>query len=103
VILALGTKEVLYRTRGVGWGTDTDLYPDAADFRARFPRILARDGVRVLQQARGNGGNGVWKVELAGPRAAGRDPGPDVLLRVWHALEQERAPSRQLRPRRLPR
>ena len=37
VILTLGTKEVLYRTRDLGWGTDTDLYRDAADFRARFP------------------------------------------------------------------
>jgi hypothetical protein len=25
VILALGTKEVLYRTQGLGWGTDTGL------------------------------------------------------------------------------
>jgi hypothetical protein len=59
VILALGTKEVLYRTRDLGWGTDTDLYPDAADFRARFPAALAKGGIRVLKQARGNGGNGV--------------------------------------------
>jgi hypothetical protein len=54
VILTLGTKEVLYRTRDIGWGTGTDLYRDAADFRARFPRALARDKVRVLKQARGN-------------------------------------------------
>src|SRR5215211_7967940 len=26
VILKMGTKEVLFRTRDVGWGADTDLY-----------------------------------------------------------------------------
>jgi hypothetical protein len=97
VILALGTKEVLYRTRDLGWGTDTDLYLDAADLRARFPAALAKNGIRVLKQARGNGGNGVWKVELAEPVAAAGEPGPDVLVRVRHALEKEEAPSEQLR------
>ena len=97
VILTLGTKEVLYRTRELGWGTDTDLYRDAADFRARFPGALAKDTVRVLKQARGNGGNGVWKVELVKPTAG--EPGPDALVRVRHAMEKENAPSDQLRLR----
>jgi hypothetical protein len=97
VILALGTKEVLYRTRGLGWGTDTELYRGTADFRARFPRVLARDRVRVLKQARGNGGNGVWKVELAEPAPGTEDSGPGALVRVRHAMEQEKAPSRELR------
>jgi hypothetical protein len=95
VILTLGTKEVLYRTRDLGWGTDTDLYRDAADFRARFPGALAKDAVRVLKQARGNGGNGVWKVELVEPTAG--EPGPDALVRVRHAMEKESALSDQLR------
>ena len=97
VILALGTKEVLYRTREVGWGTDTGLYRDAADFRARFPRVLAKDTVRVLKQARGNGGNGVWKVELVEPAEGGGNPGPEALVRVRHALEQEKAQPQELR------
>jgi hypothetical protein len=97
VILTLGTKEVLYRTRHLGWGTDTDLYQDAADFRARFPRALANDGVRVLKQARGNGGNGVWKVELAEPAPGPDEPGRDALVSVRHAMEKENAPSEQLR------
>jgi hypothetical protein len=98
VILALGTKEVLYRTRDVGWGTDTDLYRDAIDFRARFPRALAKDKVRVLKQARGNGGNGVWKVELVESPAPSADgPGPDTEVRVRHAREQEKAQWEQLR------
>jgi hypothetical protein len=97
VILTLGTKEVLYRTRDLGWGTDTDLYRDAADFRARFPAALAKDTIRVLKQARGNGGDGVWKVELVEPTRGAAEPGPDTLVRVRHAKEQEKAPSEQLR------
>jgi hypothetical protein len=97
VMLRLGTKEVLYRTRHLGWGTDTDLYRDAADFRARFPRALANDGVRVLKQARGNGGNGVWKVELTQPAPGADEPGRDALVRVRHAMEKENAASEQLR------
>jgi hypothetical protein len=97
VILTLGTKEVLYRTRDVGWGTGTDLYPDGADFRARFPRALARDTVRVLKQARGNGGNGVWKVELTEAAPGPGGPGPGALVRVRHAKEQEKAQTEELR------
>ena len=97
VILTLGTKEVLYRTRDVGWGAGTDLYLDAADFRARFPRALARDKVRVLKQARGNGGNGVWRVELADPAPGAGEPGPGALVRVRHAKEQEKAQTEELR------
>jgi len=97
VILALGTKEVLYRTRDVGWGAGTDLYRDAADFRARFPGALARDKVRVLKQARGNGGNGVWKVELADRVSDPGEPGPGALVRVRHAREQEKAQTAELR------
>jgi hypothetical protein len=98
-IAALGTKEVLYRTRDLGWGTDTDLYPDVADFRARFPVALAKDGIRVLKQARGNGGNGVWKVELAEPIAGTAEPDPDAPVRVRHAMEKAEARSEQLRLR----
>jgi hypothetical protein len=64
VILAMGTKEVLYRTRDLGWGSDVDLYGTIAEFRERFPaRLAAGDRPRVLKQYRGNGGIGVWKVE----------------------------------------
>jgi hypothetical protein len=65
VILKMGTKEVLYRTRDLGWGADVDLYPSLEDFRRRFPAKLAAAGPRVLKQYRGNGGQGVWRVELA--------------------------------------
>ena len=34
VILKMGTKEVLYRTRSMGWGSDTALYQTAEAMRA---------------------------------------------------------------------
>ncbi len=78
VILKMGVKEVLHRTRDLGWGADTDLYRTASAFRAEFPIRLAASGPRVLKQNRGNGGQGVWKVELIEPEPAQR-------VRVPHA------------------
>jgi hypothetical protein len=66
-ILKIGVKEVLYRTRHLGWGSDTRLYRSEAAFRAEFPTALDEAGPRVLKQNRGNGGQGVWKVELLAP------------------------------------
>src|ERR1700720_1665783 len=65
VILKMGVKEVLHRTKHLGWGTDTRLYRTAAEFRAEFPATLASGGPRVLKQNRGNAGQGIWKVERA--------------------------------------
>jgi Domain of unknown function (DUF6815) len=79
VILELGTKEVLYRTRDIGWGCDTHLYRSAEELRRELPSRL-EDGPRVLKQFRGNGGNGVWKVE----RAAAA-PAMDTVVRARHA------------------
>jgi hypothetical protein len=68
VILKMGVKEVLYRTKHLGWGTDTHLYRAHADFKDAFPSRLRSASPRVLKQNRGNGGQGVWKVELvSGP------------------------------------
>src|SRR5690348_12925168 len=63
VILKMGTKEVLYRTRTMGWGCDTALYRSAEAMRAELPTRLAA-GPRVIKRNRGNGGQGVWKVEM---------------------------------------
>jgi len=81
VILKMGTKEVLYATRDLGWGVDVDLYRTWADFQARFPTKLTAAGPRVLKQYRGNGGQGVWKVELLGA-----SPGAAAPVEVLHAL-----------------
>lgn len=64
VILKMGVKEVIYRTKHLGWGTDTRVYRSVASFREEFARTLQLDGPRVLKRNRGNGGQGVWKVEL---------------------------------------
>src|SRR5690349_16520042 len=68
VILKMGTKEVLHRTKHLGWGTDTHVYRTVADLQNEFPPRLQAAGPLVLKQNRGNAGQGVWKVELlAGP------------------------------------
>ncbi len=70
VILKMGTKEIIYRTRDMGWGSDTHLYNTIEELRQNLPVLLDRGEVRVLKQYRGNGGNGVWKIELTAPPAA---------------------------------
>jgi hypothetical protein len=83
VILRMGTKEILYRTCDLGWGSDTSLYRSAGEFTRSFPSRLGRLGRLVLKQGRGNGGNGVWKVELPGGKPG--PVGPDVQVRVQDA------------------
>ncbi|MCC8963083.1 Cj0069 family protein [Bradyrhizobium sp. Pear76] len=78
VILKMGVKDVLYRTRHLGWGADTHRYASADTFRAEFPSRLRASGPRVLKQNRGNGGQGVWKVEALSDA--------DTTVRVLHAL-----------------
>lgn len=80
VISKIGTKEVLFRTRELGWGMATDLYSSHADLLARIPSRLRRDGRLVLKQSRGNGGNGVWRVDFV--REGGHG---DIVVRVQHA------------------
>ena len=95
-IMAMGTKEVLYRTRDLGWGSDTHLYPTLDAFEREFAQRLTAGTPRVLKQHRGNGGIGVWKVELARGSHAG-DANVEVL--VQHAAPRttsiERIPLRQ--------
>src|SRR3954447_8393381 len=67
-ILRMGTKEVLVRTRRLGWGTDTQLYESMAQLRDALTAQLAAGSARVLKQNRGNDGQGVWKVEPVASR-----------------------------------
>ena len=92
VILKLGTKEVLYRTRNLEWASDTHLYSTMDQMIQELPLRLATAKARVLKQHRGNGGNGVWKVQL--PREGftngeGRSgaalPQPETVICVRHA------------------
>lgn len=80
VILKMGVKEVLHRTKHLGWGTDTCIYRSAYAFREEFPARLRTAGPRVLKQNRGNGGQGVWKVEQIDPAFGGA-----ATVRVLHA------------------
>jgi hypothetical protein len=63
VIAVLGTKEVLYTTRDLAWGSDVALYRSRAELERGVRERLAT-GPRVLKPRYGNGGIGVWKVEL---------------------------------------
>ena len=65
VIARMGTKDILFRTRSMGWGCDTRHYPTFADMQRELPESLASGQARVLKQARGHSGDGIWKVELA--------------------------------------
>jgi Domain of unknown function (DUF6815) len=80
VILKMGVKEVLYRTKHLGWGTDTHLYRTAREFNEQFPQRLQAAGPRVLKQNRGNGGQGVWRAELVSAPAH-----KAAIVRVLHA------------------
>jgi hypothetical protein len=78
VISKLATKQVLFDTRHLSWGTDTRRHLSAAALRETLPARLAEAEPLVLKQQRGMGGNGGWKVE----RAAG----DGTMLRVQHAV-----------------
>lgn len=84
VILRMGTKEVLYRTRNMSWGTDTHLYRTFEELRQQLPGRLAHGLPRVLKQYRGMGGDGVWKVAVDEPCSS---PVLDLdgVVRVQHA------------------
>ncbi|MDE2574523.1 MAG: Cj0069 family protein [Rhodospirillales bacterium] len=77
-ILKMGVKEVLYRTQHLGWGVPTHLYRTQAAFDAEFPARLRAGAPLVIKQNRGNGGQGVWKVERLDGAGA-------PLVRVLHA------------------
>jgi hypothetical protein len=79
IILKLGTKEVLYTTRDIGWGCDTHLYSSLEQMRAELPRRLVSGEARVLKQYRGHSGDGVWKVAPA-PALRG-----ETMVRARHA------------------
>ncbi len=76
MILKLGTKEVLFKTKDMTWGCETHLYSTLFELQLQLPNHLKK-GSRVLKQYRGNDGIGVWKVQA--------HPADATLLRVRHA------------------
>ena len=65
-ILKMGTKEVLYKIRETEFGGDTKLYHSFNDFKERF--LKEQRGIRILKQYRGNGGDGVFKIDSSNIR-----------------------------------
>lgn len=86
VILKMGVKEVLHRTRMMSWGGDTALYRTAQAMRAEFPARLAA-GPRVIKRNRGNGGQGVWKVEMLASGEMLANPADRPMARVLDATK----------------
>jgi hypothetical protein len=88
IIDQMGTKEILYRTRGMSWGADTRHYKSARAMCTELPQRLVA-GPRVLKQIRGQSGEGIWKVELAqatgADTTAPRSVSADTVVRVRHA------------------
>ena len=62
-IALIGTKDVLYSTRSLSWGSDVHRYATLTELQAQLPAHLA-EGPRVVKRQRGNAGIGVWKVEV---------------------------------------
>ncbi len=91
VIAKLGTKQVLFETRHLGWGSDTSLYRSVDELRERLPARLERHRRLVVKQGRGNGGNGVWSVELAEAHAPIT---PDAPVHVREARAKDRQSER---------
>src|SRR5262245_54042664 len=87
VIAKMGTKDVLFRTRTMEWGCDTRHYPTFAAMHRELPESLATGEARVLKQARGHSGDGVWKVELADQAGTSNASfiSPQARVRVRHA------------------
>jgi len=61
-ILKLGTKDVLFATRDLPFGSDVHRIETLSQLEAELPARLA-EGPRVLKQHRGHSGIGIWRVE----------------------------------------
>ncbi|MBS0162619.1 MAG: Cj0069 family protein [Nitrospira sp.] len=60
-IQKMGTKEVLYATRNMSWGSDVRRYTSVEELKAGLLDSL-QTGPRVLKQFRGHSGQGIWKI-----------------------------------------
>ena len=80
VILKMGVKEVLHRTKHLGWGTDTHLYRTAEAFREEFPRAAA-----IGRPARAEAESRQWRPGRVEGRARRPRPGERAMVRVLHA------------------
>jgi len=65
VILKIGTKDVLYKTREMECGGDIKMYHSFEEFNQRFFAEQKPPAIRILKQYRGNGGEGVFKINAS--------------------------------------
>lgn len=63
-ILRMGTKDVLFDTRDLPFGSDVHRIDSLDQLQLELPHRLVQ-GPRVLKQHRGHSGIGVWRVERA--------------------------------------
>jgi hypothetical protein len=82
-IRKLGTKDVLFDSRHLPFGSDVHRIDGLQQLESELPGRLA-SGPRVLKQHRGQSGNGVWRIAAADPRS------PWTTLRVRHAQRGSR-------------
>jgi hypothetical protein len=80
VILKMGVKEVLSPHQASWLGHGHPSVSQHCSVPRRVSAAPASGGARVLKQNRGNGGEGVWKIELASETAQGA-----ATVRVLHA------------------
>ena len=95
-VLRLGTKDVLFETRDLPFGSDVHRVDSLAQLEAELPARLQR-GARVLKQQRGHSGIGIWRIEALDPTQG--------LLKVRHAQrgsEEEVIDMAALRTRMAP-
>ena len=76
-IFKMGTKEILFKTKETEFGGDVKLYHSIEDFMEHFLSSEDPTRVRILKQYRGNGGDGVFKIDTAGVK--------NNQIRVTHA------------------
>jgi hypothetical protein len=60
-IQKMGTKQVLYDTREMSWGSDVRRYASVQELQKGL-RASLETGPRVLKQFRGHSGQGIWKI-----------------------------------------
>jgi hypothetical protein len=65
MIQKIGTKNVLFDTREMGWVGDVQLYRTLEEMQERLPGLLDRSS-RVLKKHRGHSGQGIWRLTSAG-------------------------------------
>ena len=70
-ILRLGTKDVLFETRDLPFGSDVHRVDSLAQLAGRAAARACARGARVLKQHRGHSGIGVWRVEARATPAIG--------------------------------